>query len=133
MLALKPSHAWWHREGRLGSLGEAAQAAAWKGAEQPGDWSKVVRRFGDGRPEDWWVLEVAAGPSGPDKALRAVIATTDPERLPDSSTGYLVTNLAAPGSPRAKQSALAPADLGQIVRLYGLRITRKRVPGGAEL
>jgi len=122
VLALKPSHAWWHQEGTLGSLGEAAQAAAWKGAQQPGDWSKVVRTFRDEHQEDWWVLEVAAGPYGPDKALRGVIATSDPQHLPDSSTWYLVTNLAVPGSQRAKESELAPADLAEIVGLYGLRL-----------
>lgn len=36
VLALKPSHAWWHPEGAIGSFQEAAQAAGWKSLEQPG-------------------------------------------------------------------------------------------------
>ncbi len=36
VLALKPSHDWWHRVGTPGSLQEVAQAAGWKNAEQLG-------------------------------------------------------------------------------------------------
>ncbi len=50
-----------------------------------------------------------------------VVATADPETLPDLSTWYLTTNLARPGSPQAEESEFAPADLAEIVRLYGLR------------
>ncbi len=38
------------------------------------------------------------------------------------STWYLRTNLPAPGSNRAHESAIEPADLTEIVRLYGLRV-----------
>ena len=65
---------------------------------------------------------VQAGPYGPDKTERAVIATTDPETLPDSSTWYLVTNLPAPGSLVAKHSTLVAASLEEVIRLYGLRM-----------
>jgi hypothetical protein len=51
-----------------------------------------------------------------------VIATTDPVTLPDLSTFYLVTNLPAPGVPRAADSDLATASLEEVVRLYGLRM-----------
>ena len=44
-LALKPSHAWWHPEGKIGLLWEAAMAAGWEDARDPGDWVKVVRSF----------------------------------------------------------------------------------------
>jgi hypothetical protein len=53
---------------------------------------------------------------------RVVIATTDPTTLPDLTTFYLVTNLPAPGSQRAADSALAAASLQEVVRLYGLRM-----------
>lgn len=46
VLALKPSHAWWHRESEIGSPWEAALAASeasWEGAQKPGDWVKVLR------------------------------------------------------------------------------------------
>src|SRR5436190_261590 len=122
VLALKPSHNWWHAEATLGSLQEVAQAAGWKRADQPGQWVKVERTFRDGSKQTWWALQVKAGPYGPDKTERAVIATTDPATLPDTSTWYLVTNLPAPGSPTAEQSPLVAASLEEVIRLYGLRM-----------
>ncbi|MCA1717470.1 MAG: IS701 family transposase [Actinobacteria bacterium] len=124
VLALKPSHAWWHKIGEIGSPWEAAVAAseAWEGPRHPGDWVKVVRCFRDGHEEMWWALEVDVGPYGPDRARRAVVATADPQQLPDKATWYLVSNLPHPGSERAKDSELAVADLSEIVRLYGLRM-----------
>jgi hypothetical protein len=122
VLALPPSRCWWHRAGTIGSLQEAVAAAPWGGAEKPGDWVPVERHFRDGHSETWWVLEVTAGPYGPDKPERVVVATIDPHTLPTLRTWYLVTNLPAPGSVRAQDSALAAADWAEIVRLYGLRI-----------
>jgi hypothetical protein len=124
VLALKPSHAWWHRVGEIGSPWAAAVAAgrAWEGERHPGDWVKVMRRFRDGHEEVWWALEVDAGPYGPQREWRSVVATTDPKELPDKATWYLTTNLPHPGSERAADSELAAADLAEIVRLYGLRM-----------
>jgi hypothetical protein len=122
VLALNPSHAWWHPEGAIGSFQEAAQAARWQSAERPGHWVKVTRTFRDGSSQDWWALEVITGPYGPHKQERVVIATTDPVTLPDLTTFYLVTNLPAPGTPRAVDSDLAAASLQEVVRLYGLRL-----------
>ena len=66
VLALKPSHGWWHREGEeIGALWEAALAAGWEGPDSPGEWARVERRFRDGHTEEWWALEVEAGPYGP--------------------------------------------------------------------
>jgi SRSO17 transposase len=121
VLALPPSHCWWHREGTLGSLEEAVAAAPWGGAEDPGAWVPVERHFRDGHSETWGVLEVTAGPYGPDKPERVVVATIDPHTLPTLSTWYLVTNLPAPGATRAPDSALPAADLAEVVRLYGVR------------
>ncbi len=44
VVALKPSHAWWHRVGEIGSPWEAALAAseAWEDERHPGDWVKVM-------------------------------------------------------------------------------------------
>jgi hypothetical protein len=81
VLALKPSHGWWHREGEeIGALWEAALGAGWEGPDSPGEWARVERRFRDGHTEEWWALEVEAGPYGPERAQRAVVATTDPEK-----------------------------------------------------
>jgi SRSO17 transposase len=124
VLALKPSHAWWHKMGEIGSPWEAAIAAgeAWRDARHPGDWVKVTRSFKDGHQEEWWALEVDVGPYGPQRERRAVVATTDPERLPDKSTWYLVSNLPHPDSDLAIENDLAAADLSEIVRSYGLRM-----------
>jgi SRSO17 transposase len=122
VLALKPSHAWWHPVRAIGSLQEAARAARWKSLERPGKWIKLIRTFRDGSSQDWWALEVITGPYGPEKPERVVIATTDPLTLPDLTTFYLVTNLPAPGSARAHDSSLAAASLEEVVRLYGLRM-----------
>ncbi len=122
VVALKPSHSWWHPVRAIGSLQEAARAGRWKSPERPGKWVKITRTFRDGRKEDWWALEVVTGPYGPDKAQRVVVATTDPLTLPDLTTFYLVTNLPAPGTKQAADSPLAPASLQEVVRLYGLRM-----------
>src|SRR6266571_7899174 len=64
----------------------------------------------------------AGGSVGPEKTERAVIATTDPETLPDATTWYLVTNIPVPGSAAAELSELEVASLQDVVRLYGLRM-----------
>ena len=63
-----------------------------------------------------------AGPYGPESAKRLIIVTTDPAALPEESTFYLRTNLPAPGSSRAQEGGMIPADVAEIVRLYGLRV-----------
>ncbi len=122
VLALQPSHAWWHPIGTIGSLWEVADAAAWEDADHPGAWTPVTRTFRDGHIETWWALEVVAGPYGLAKATRAVVATTNPTTLPEASTWYLVTNLPAPTPVPETDSPLPAADVAEIVRLYGLRI-----------
>jgi hypothetical protein len=127
VMALKPSHAWWHKIGEIGSPWEAAVAAGqgWEDEKHPGEWVKVVRSFRDGHQENWWALEVDVGPYGPQRERRSVVATTDPKALPDKATWYLVTNLPHPEcSERAheEESKLEAADLSEIVRLYGLRM-----------
>jgi DDE superfamily endonuclease len=125
VLSLKKSHSWWHAPGTIGALWEAALAAGWEGAGEPGGWEKVVRRFRDGHREDWWALEVEAGPYGRERAKRAIVVTTDPARLPDLATWYLTTNLPAPSDRserEAESNAFVPASVAEVVRLYGLRM-----------
>jgi hypothetical protein len=125
VVALKPSHSWWHQEGQIGALWEVAQGAGWKDDNEPGEWVEVVRTFRDGHEEVWWALEVDAGPYyGPRRSQRALVLSTDPGRLPDLSTWYLTTNLPHPGTDRALEEGgpLAAADLWEVVRLYGLRM-----------
>jgi SRSO17 transposase len=122
VMALKPSHAWWHPEGVAGTLQDVAREAGWQNAEQPGKWKRVVRTFHDGSTQDWWALEVVAGPYGPDKMERAIVASTDPLTLPDATTWYLVTNLPALSESLERQTSFAPASLEEVLRLYGLRM-----------
>src|SRR5919197_3924062 len=122
VLALRPSYGWWHHEGTIGSLQEAVAAAPWGGAADPGAWVPVERSFRDRHAETWWVLEVEAGPDGPQKMGRGLGATTDPRTLPTLSTWYVVTNLPAPGTEQAARNKLVVADVAEVVRLYGLRM-----------
>jgi hypothetical protein len=100
---------------------EAARRLAWDGPRAPGDWTAVVRRFRDGHRETWWAADLRLIGLGWDEAIRLVAVTTDPARLPADSTWYLITNLPHPDAPHAATSPIAPADLAEIARLYGLR------------
>jgi hypothetical protein len=122
VLALGPSHAWWHPEEVAGTLQDVAHEAGWERAQRPGQWVRVTRTFRDGSTQEWWVLEIVAGPYGPDKTERAIVATTDPESLPDLSTWYLVTNLPAPTERPGPEAVFPPASLEEVIRLYGLRM-----------
>jgi hypothetical protein len=121
VLALQPSSGVWAPADALHTPEEAARDLRWAGPAAPGDWTPVVRQFRDGHQETWWAADVRFGPYGPDKALRVVVATTDPATLPALTTWYLATNLARPGSPHADEAPFPPAGLAEIVRLYGLR------------
>lgn len=121
VLALKPSHAWWHRVGEVGWVEGVALSSHWGGPEDPGEWVELERRFRDGHTEVWWALEAECAPYGPEKTSRLVVATTDPATLPHLTSWYLATNLPSPGSKRAQHSELRAADLAEIVRLYSLR------------
>src|SRR5256714_2206200 len=122
VLALKPSHAWWHPGDVAGTLQDVAHEAGWESAERPGQWVGITRTFRDGSTQQWWVLEIVAGPYGPDKTERAIVATTDPESLPDLSTWYLVTNLPTPTERPAPPHSFAQASVEEVIRLYGLRM-----------
>jgi hypothetical protein len=122
VLAVKPRKGVWAPADQTHTPQEAARQLAWSSPEQPGDWIPITRRFRDGHTETWWAADAAlpAAGWGPDRRLRLVVATTDPATLPKLTTWYLVTNLPHPKRRRAR-SAFAPADLAEVVRLYGLR------------
>jgi SRSO17 transposase len=121
VLGLRPSRGSWAPEEAAHTPQEAAQELRWHGLDDPGDWTAVVRRFRDGHTELWWAAELTLGGYGPDNPTRLIVATTNPATLPAERTWYLATNLPAPGSPQAEKWPIAPADLEEIVRLYGLR------------
>ena len=121
VVALKPSSGIWAPADAVHTPEEAARELRWSGPDDPCDWMPVVRRFRDGHEETWWAADLIYGPYGPDKARRVVVATTDPATLPPLTTWYLATNLPHPDAPHTDGAAFAPADLAEIVRLYGLR------------
>ena len=121
VVALKPSSGVLAPADALHTPTEAAHALRWDGPDTPGDWTRVTRRFRDGHEEAWWAADLIYGPYGPDKERRAVVVTTNPATLPPLTTWYLTTNLPRPGTPSAADAPFAPADLAEIVRLYGLR------------
>lgn len=110
VVALKPSHAWWAPVAAIGAVWEVAAAGGWVSLDRPGSWQPLLRQYRDGHQETWWALEGVAGPFGPERGRRLVIATADPATLPEAATWYLATTLPTEA-----------ADLAEIVRLYGLR------------
>jgi SRSO17 transposase len=121
VLALKPHKGTWAPADAPHTPVDAARALAFTDAEHPGDWTPVVRTFRDGHTQRWWAAEASLGPWGPDRPTRLVVATTDPATLPKKNTWYLITNLPRPSAPHAAHSPHRPADLAEVVRLYGLR------------
>jgi DDE superfamily endonuclease len=121
VLALKPSRGTYAPIDQPHTALEAAEELRWGGADDPGDWIPIARHFRDGHTEAWWAAEVSLHPATPDPIDRLVVATTDPATFPPRSTWVLLTNLPRPGSPRAAEGALAPAELAEVVRVYGLR------------
>jgi SRSO17 transposase len=123
VLSLRPHKGRWVEEEAAHTPEEAAERMGWNSEEDPGAWKPIVRTFKDGHTEKkWWAVEVSTLINyGPEETVRLVAVTTDPPRLPTSSTWYLVTNLPAPGYGQAKGSPFEEADLAEVVRLYGLR------------
>jgi hypothetical protein len=122
VLDLRPNTGTWAPMEVAHTPKEAAEDLDWGGPEAPGEWQPVVRRFRDGHEETWWAAELRLAGYGPDQRVRLVAATTDPATLPEGNTWYLITNLSRPGSDRVAHSPFKSADLGEVVRLYGLRI-----------
>src|SRR6266513_1737987 len=121
VMALKPRRGTWAYGPDAHTPVDAAGELAWHGPEDPGDWHPVTRAFRDGHTETWYAADATLGWWGPDGARRLVVATADPGALPAKATWYLVTNLPRPGGPRAVAGIHPPADLAEIVRIYGIR------------
>src|SRR6266487_841750 len=116
VLALKPRKGTWAPAEAAHTPVEAARELGWRSPRRPGQWRRIQRRFRDGHTQTWWAADAQLGGWGTQGPHRLVVATTDPARLPRLSTWYLLCNLARPASRRVQQ-----AQLGEIVRLYGLR------------
>jgi hypothetical protein len=125
VLALKPSKGAWVREGTAATPEDAARRLRWGGPDvaraRSGAWTRLGRTGRAGRTAVWWAAEARFAGYRPEGPVRLVVATTDPRRLPPRTTWYLATNLPPPGAPPAAAAPGAPADLAEVVRLYGLR------------
>ncbi|MGH3236265.1 MAG: IS701 family transposase [Streptosporangiaceae bacterium] len=121
VMALKPRRGTWAYGADAHTPVDAARALAWDGPDDPGDWAALERTFRDGHTETWQAADATLGWWGPDGARRLVVAAADPATLPEKATWYLVTNLPRPGGPREAGSGCPPADLAEIVRIYGIR------------
>jgi hypothetical protein len=124
VLSLRPHKGRWaEQEEAAHTPEEAAQRMRWDGPEDPGDWEAIVRTFKDGHTEKWWAVEVSTLVGyGPQKSIRLVAVSTDPQTLPTNSSWYLMTNLPAPGLWREQEeSPFEAADLCEVLRIYGLR------------
>jgi hypothetical protein len=121
VLGVKPSTSIWAAADAIHSPQEAVAELRWESTDKPGDWTAVIRSFRDGHTETWWTVDLVYGPYGPQQARRMVVTTTDPQTLPDLSTWYLTTNLPHPQRENDVDVPFPPADLAEVVRLYGLR------------
>jgi hypothetical protein len=121
VMALKPRRGTWAYGEQAHTPVDAARELAWAGPKRPGVWTSVRRVFRNGRTRTWWAAEARLGSWGPDGTTRLVVATADPATLPEKATWYLATNLPRPGGPRASDSPHRPADLAEIVWIYGIR------------
>ena len=77
--------------------------------------------FRDGHTETWWAADASPGRLRTRRHPPAGRGHHRPGTLPDKATWYLATNLPRPGAPHDADSPHPPADLAEIVRLYGLR------------
>ena len=123
VLALRPSKPLYGPFDAAHSPEEAARRLAGTSPAEPGDWTPVERTFRDGHTETWWAADLEVAGFGPQRTTRLVVATTDPGALPGVSTWYLLTNLPHPTAAAYTEAGAgaAPADLAEVVRLYGLR------------
>ena len=99
VMALKPARGTWQYGAEAYTPRDAARPCRGTGPPNPGGWHPVQGTFRDGHTETWWATDAQLGWWGPDGHTRLVIATTDPQTLPDKATWYLATNLPRPGGP----------------------------------
>jgi hypothetical protein len=98
---------------------DAARGVSWGRPDDPAGWSPVQRRFRDGHTETWWTIDAQRGWWGPDGHTRLVVATTDPQTLPDKGNWYLAIKLPGPAActtPRPAPGTGRPHRGGPAVR-----------------
>ncbi|GCB52979.1 hypothetical protein [Streptomyces sp. NL15-2K] len=124
VVALKTHRGTWARTDLPHTPIDAARALADTDPDHRDDWRPIEHHFRDGHTETWWAADARLGGYGPDSPCRLVVATTDPRLLPEKTTWYLATNPLHPDAPHSATSPHPPADLAEVVRLYGLRPDR---------
>lgn len=117
MVAVKPNTPIPVSTGGTATPVQAAGQVTFTSRSRPGRWRRITRRYRDGHTQTWWATELTLGRYGPPRAHRLIVASSDPQALPATSTWYLATNLPR----RQHRGAHPPANLTEIVRLYGLR------------
>lgn len=75
-------------------------------------WQSVTRRFRDGHTSLWWAAELSFLGDGPDKAVRAICATTDRQKLRSIHVVPDHQSAQAPGFPGRHRPLVQPAQLG---------------------
>ena len=91
--------------------------------EQPGQWVRISRTFRDGSTQDWWALEVVAGPYGARHRWNGPWWPPPIHRrclMPPPGTWSPTCLL--PPSARQRNNGSLPASLEEVIRLYGLRM-----------
>lgn len=117
MVAVKPNTPIPISTGGTATPVQAARQVTFTSRSRPGRWRRITRRYRDGHTQTWWATELTLGRYGPRRAHRLIVASSDPQALPATSTWYLATNLPR----RQHRDGHQPANLTEIVRLYGLR------------
>ncbi|MER6160728.1 hypothetical protein ABT147_35215 [Streptomyces sp. NPDC001868] len=95
MVALKPHRGTRDPTNQPHTPVDTAHTLTWRDAKRPGDWTPVERHFRDGDTETWWAADARLGGYGPDSPHQPAPPLRSPHPHP-------------------------PADLAEIVRLYGL-------------
>jgi SRSO17 transposase len=116
VVGLKPNQGVWAPAEDPPTPQEAAQRLCWHSADDPQDWTPVIRRFRDGHTQTGWAAELPRAGYGPDQATRLVVATRDPATLPEPPTWYRATNRPRPGARRAAEWPAPPAAREEVVR-----------------
>lgn len=116
VLSLPSSYAWWHEQGQPGGVEDLALRAV------PTDWQPFKRTFADGTERVFWRAEVSGGPYGPGRALRLIVVTPDPVKLPHETTEYLITNFRESEKDRSPgRVPVTPAASLEVALLYARR------------
>ena len=82
-----------------------------------------MRTYADGQQEVRWVAELDGKIYGPNRTLRLIAVTTDPVKLPEGTTEYLISNLRVNEDDHHEWHAKGePASTEEVALLYAKRV-----------